>query len=136
MGVGASASALVQYLVGMRVDLPRRELLLQPHLPLGWPGWRTGWLELPQQGALRLCMERAGGRLRLQLQRRGGHDAIRACVDLGGLSGAAVPITAGLDVVGDRADRLRGDVTLAPSGESEPILSGELAWIEAAGGNA
>ena len=53
-----AAAALIQYLLGLRIDIPNAKITLQPHLPPDWSGWQTRCIPLPGQGEIRMKLVR------------------------------------------------------------------------------
>lgn len=112
---GINAYALVQYLLGLRPDLPRRRVSLQPHLPPSWQGWTTRRIELPGEGALEMTLRRADdGTVTFDLTRHGGHAPLTVDVAFGGFGPVLAARTAALQPVPGRPDVLRAVLTVAP----------------------
>lgn len=109
--------ALIHYLLGLRLDLPGRQISLQPHLPPDWPGWTSQAIELPGEGTLQMTLKRsAGGRITFELKRHGGKHPLTANVEFGAFGPRLRPESKALQPVAGRPDLLRAQFRLAPGG--------------------
>ncbi len=53
-----AAAAIIQYLLGLRADIPNAKIALQPHLPPDWKGWQTRRIPLPGRGEIQMKLMR------------------------------------------------------------------------------
>jgi hypothetical protein len=71
------ARAILQYLLGLTPRLDEARLLLQPHLPAHWPGWRSRAMDLGREGEIRFALILdAAGQPELTIERRGGTQSL------------------------------------------------------------
>lgn len=82
---GINAAAMAQYLLGFQPDLPNNTLLLEPHLPPNWQGWKTRKINLYDEGMIQLSMHRQSRNLvRMILNRTGGCTPLNIKISIGG----------------------------------------------------
>jgi len=118
---GVAGWALVQYLLGLQIDLPTSIIRLQPHLPTEWPGWISRSIPLADnQGALGCRLEKSDNHeIRFTLTREGGKDPLRAEIEFGGFEARLLPQT--LELHPDTTGRvLRCSIMISPGTSSEP----------------
>ena len=74
---------LIQYLTGLRFDIPNQSLSLQPHLPQGWTHWKSKALPLYQEGSLQIELSKSGQEITCTIKRRGGQQELRLDLEFG-----------------------------------------------------
>jgi|GEM_PF-1553949 len=110
---GICAQALIQYLLGLRVQLPVKRIFLQPHLPPCWEGWRTKPIELPGEGTISLQLQRnENSEILFSLERRGGISPLQMSLEFGAFGPLIKPISEKLSFAEDRQDRLVSEFIL------------------------
>ena len=80
---GTCATALLQYLMGLRLDAPAKKVYLQPHLPHDWPGWVAKDIQILGEGTLTLKLSRRGKQIVFELSRTGGKNNLTMDVEFG-----------------------------------------------------
>lgn len=82
---GINAAAMVQYLLGYQPDLPNHTIILEPHLPPKWEGWKTRKIDLYDEGTIQISMLRKGENVvTIDIKRENGVTPINLELDLGG----------------------------------------------------
>jgi len=113
---GINAFSVVQYLLGMRPDLPNGKIALQPHLPPDWSGWTTRNIRLYGEGMLRMTLKRMDdGRVTFDLVRSGGTNPITFILEFGGFDSPLESPSRNLSVKRGRPDILKGSLTIPPA---------------------
>lgn len=93
---GVCGQALIQYLIGLQLDLEKRSLTIQPHLPPEWTGWHSRKINLQDEGSIQLELQKKGNRIKFSLSRFGGTSEIETIVEFGGFGQSLKAITPGL----------------------------------------
>lgn len=75
--------ALIQYLSGLRFDLPNKKIFLQPHLPPGWSDWSTKRIPLHKEGAIQLELKKIEDEIHFKISRTGGTNPIQLDLEFG-----------------------------------------------------
>ena len=110
---GICAQALIQYLLGLRVQLPDKRIFLQPHLPPGWEGWRTQPIELPGEGRISLQLQHIeNSEVLFTIERWGGFSPLRVSLEFGAFGPNIKPISKKLSFAEDHQNRLVSDFIL------------------------
>jgi hypothetical protein len=107
---GTCATALLQYLLGLRIDAPQHKIFLQPHLPEGWPGWTTGEFKIPGAGTLKFQLERKGKEIQFTVTRKGPGHALTIEVEVGAFAPKLISQSPELHPVTKRPDLLRATI--------------------------
>lgn len=109
--------SLIQYLSGLRLDLPKRHLSLQPHLPKGWNHWKTKELPLYQEGTLQLELNKNGKEVTCLIQRKGGQQELSLDLEFGLFGAKISSADQRLTAQAQRPDLLATETTLPVNGE-------------------
>lgn len=113
---GICAQALIQYLIGLRVQLPDRRIFLQPHLPPAWKGWQTKPIELPGEGKIIMqLLPQENGQVLFSLEHWGGSSPLNVLLEIGSFGPVIKPVSEKLSFREGRQDRLVSDFILNPS---------------------
>jgi len=117
-----AAAALIQYLLGLRADIPNAKIALQPHLPPGWNGWQTRRIPLATEGEIQMKLLRTDQDVFLfEILRTGGTAPLSIILELGLFGKYLNSLSPGLLPVSGRPDLLRAQSVLLPSfGGTEP----------------
>lgn len=75
--------SLVQYLSGLRIDMPNKKIFLQPHLPEGWTQWESREMPLYQEGILKIKLTRVDKKVTCQVSRKGGKQTMQLDIEFG-----------------------------------------------------
>jgi len=117
-----AATALIQYLLGLRADIPSATITLQPHLPPDWKGWQTRPIPLPGHGEIQMKLRRTDQNdFEFEIVRTGGAAPLSMDLELGLFGERLESHSPGLLPVSGRPDLLRAQVPLPPSrDQAEP----------------
>lgn len=74
---------LIQYLTGLRINMPDRHLSLQPHLPKGWTQWKSKALPLYKEGTLQMELIKTGKEVTFILERTDGKQSLTLDLEFG-----------------------------------------------------
>ncbi|MBL4888238.1 MAG: hypothetical protein JKZ03_07310 [Flavobacteriaceae bacterium] len=88
-----NAVALIQYLSGMRLDLPNNKINLQPHLPPGWDNWESKTIPLHEQGEFKMTLEKDGDEVTFTIHRKGGKSTLLLNIEFGLFGDQLIPIS-------------------------------------------
>jgi hypothetical protein len=111
-----AATALIQYLLGLRADIPNAKITLQPHLPPDWKGWQTRRVPLPGHGEIQMKLGRTDQNgFFFELVRTGGTAPLSVDLELGLFGEQLESHSHSLLSVSGRPDLLRAQVALHPS---------------------
>jgi len=116
---GVNGMALIQYLSGMRLDLPQHKIYLQPHLPKGINHWESKPWPIYQEGSLRMEMERQEQEVVFRIERTDGVSPLNLEIDFGGFGAALEAIGPELIPIG--SDRLQANLILKPGSFSKEL---------------
>jgi hypothetical protein len=108
-----NGACLLQYLLGLRLDIPNRKVFLQPHLPLHWEGWQTKEIDLGVEGKIKFLLKRQDSTATLAVWRTGGANSLDLEVELGGF-GPIAAVSEQLAPLAGRQDVLAASLTLNP----------------------
>ena len=75
--------ALIQYLIGLRLDMPNKKIYLQPHLPEGWNHWKTKEFPLYKEGKIQIELTKNGKEIVCLVKRKGGQNHIEIDIEFG-----------------------------------------------------
>jgi hypothetical protein len=111
-----SGAALLDYLMGLRLDTPAARLELRPHLPPAWQGWQTRLIPLPDEGAIQMSLTRRDQEtVAFEIKRPGGLRPRWVQVEFGLFGPQLKSQAANIEPVPDRPDLLRGSFRLEPA---------------------
>jgi hypothetical protein len=127
---GICATALLQYLLGMRLNMPLKQVFLQPHLPPCWPGWQSREIDISGEGTLQMRLERkTDGEVIYTLQRRGGQCPLQLNVEFGVFGPHLQPKSTELTQPKGRLDLLQAAITLAPASGTQNTIEQKLIFV-------
>ena len=115
---GTCATALLQYLIGSRINAPEKKVFLQPHLPKNWPGWVFNKLTIPGEGTLRLELHRREKQIHFEVTRSGGKNPLNIEIEFGAFGSRLASYSKGLTKVTGRDDLLK-NILYCPAGKSQ-----------------
>jgi hypothetical protein len=124
-----AATALIQYLLGMRADIPNAKITLQPHLPPDWKGWQTRRIPLPGHGEIQMKLMRTdqNGFL-FEIVRTGNTASLSVDLELGLFGERLESRSAGLSSVSGRPDLLRARFTMQPTRDNTEPQTAVFRW--------
>ena len=124
-----AATALIQYLFGMRADIPNAKITLQPHLPPDWKGWQTRRIPLPGHGEIQMKLMRTdqNGFL-FEIVRTGSAAPLSVDLELGLFGERLESHSHGLLSVSGRPDLLRAQVAMHPSRDNAAPQTVVFRW--------
>lgn len=118
-----SGTALIQYLLGLHLDLPAARLELRPHLPPAWRGWQTRMMALPDEGAIQMSLVRGDQEtVVFKIQRTGGVRPLTVQVEFGLFGPQLKGQDQKLEAVPGRSDLLRATFTLNPMWDNQQLV--------------
>jgi hypothetical protein len=127
---GICATALLQYLLGMRLNLPLKQVSLQPHLPPAWSGWQSREIELHSEGTLQMRLERTtDGQVTYTLQRRGGQSPLNLNVEFGIFGERLIPKSTELTHPNGRQNLLQAVVSMAQASDTNNTVEQRFVFI-------
>lgn len=113
--------ALIQYLSGLRIDLPNNKIFLQPHLPPEWNGWSTKRIPLYQEGSIQLGLRKMEDEVHFKITRSGGQNTIQLELEFGLFGNKLSPVDENLKYGNSKKDLLIS-ATEIPVGKTENVL--------------
>ncbi len=119
---GVAGWALTQYILGFHPDMAAKRILLQPHLPPGWPGWTSRPIPLVGEGELEYRMDRVADSVIFTLTRKGGKNPIAATIEFGGMEEKLTAESRGLRAVGNQDTILQESFAIPPGRAAKPFV--------------
>lgn len=114
---GVNGMALIQYLSGMRLDLPQKKIYLQPHLPSGVGHWESKPWPIFREGFLQMKMKREGDEVEFTIDRTSGENPIDIEIDFGGFGAAIKAINP--ELMATQSDRLQVNFSVEPGSDNK-----------------
>lgn len=75
--------ALIQYLSGLRLDMPHKKISIQPHLPPGWNEWRSKKIQLYNEGEIKMELKKVNNEISFSIYRKGGINPVQLNIEFG-----------------------------------------------------